>query len=99
MADLGVDTARTNRAKIQHGISCRGLAKRFPCLPVSWPRASPNTIKQKTGRLLMSARAGGASYGFHPIAWGGASVFWLDRGSFAAPLKTVRKSPAQPKTE
>lgn len=47
----------------------------------------------------MPVETGGASYGFHPIAWGGASVFWLDRGSFAAPLKTVRKSPAQPKTE
>ena len=48
----------------------------------------------------MPAEAGEASYGFHPaFHLGGASVFWLDRSAAAAPLKTVRKSPAQPKTE
>lgn len=47
----------------------------------------------------MPAKAGETSYGFHPIAWGGASIFWLDRGSFAAPLEDRQEITLQSKTE
>ena len=47
----------------------------------------------------MPAKAGGASYGFHPIAWGGTSVFWLDRGDAAAPFEDRQEITLQPRTE
>ena len=47
----------------------------------------------------MPAKAGGAAYGFHLIAWGGASVFWLDRGAARGPLEDRQEITLQSKTE
>ena len=47
----------------------------------------------------MPAKAGEASYGFHPIAWGGASVFLAGSRLHRGPLEDRQEITLQSKTE